>query len=102
MGIENHNSIYVCCQRHKRPFIEKEIRRKYKTTKIVSDLKQADLILVIGEQSKTMRKDIKQANELSILIEYQDIDILPEHTKRSMMNARASEDRERFLMDGLE
>lgn len=82
MGMENHNSIYVCCQRHKRPFIEKEIRRKYKNTKIVSDL--------------------KQANELSILIEYQDIDILPEHTKRSMINARASEDREKFLMDELE
>lgn len=102
MGIENHNSIYVCCQRHKKPFIEKEVRRKYKYSKIVSNLKQADLILIIGEESKTMKKEIKQANELSILIEYQNIDILPEHTKKNMINAREPEGKDIFPMDELE
>lgn len=85
MGVDKYKKVYICCKTNIKPFVEKQLKKKYTTIELCQDVKTASVVVVIGEATREMSTTTLEAKNLHIPILHMDPQHLSEKTKKDII-----------------
>lgn len=95
MSIENHKRIYLCCQKHKKPFFKQKIKENsLPHIRIVDDMRESDMVLCIGNYitNKDMREEMLRAEQYGISTSYINENLLSDSLLNDILENNLTDD----------